>query len=60
MDISKLASKEFEQDFQETLRKINDKFHLSLQCGVISCEGEELVIRLKDANTDASDAQDKQ
>lgn len=49
MDLSKLASKEFEQDFQETLRNINKKFHLSLQCGVISCNDDQLIIRLEDA-----------
>ncbi len=51
MDLSKLASKEFEKDFQETLRNINKKFHLSLQCGVICYDEEQLIIRLKEGDS---------
>ena len=51
MDLSKLASKEFEKDFQETLRNINKKFHLSLQCGVICYDEEQLIIPLKEGDS---------
>lgn len=47
MDLSKLSSKEFQEDFENVIKKINKEHNLSLHCGLISYGDYQLSITLE-------------
>lgn len=51
MDLSKLSSKEFQEDFENVIKKINKEHNLSLHCGLISYGDYQLTITLENVPT---------